>query len=143
MLARPACNCGLFDRSIQTHLRATEAKAEVGHGEWLPWLKDEFDWSRQTADRYMAVAIAFQSAHAERFDGLTIDATALYALAAPDVPQGARDEAIKRAETGERITREAAQEMVTEAQKRRFVRQTGSRSGSRPEPNHHDPSTVR
>ncbi len=29
------------------------------HGEWLPWLKDEFGWSRQTAERYMQVAEAF------------------------------------------------------------------------------------
>jgi hypothetical protein len=35
----------------------------------------------------------------------TIDAAAFWALAAPDVPQAARDEAMEHAETGERITR--------------------------------------
>jgi hypothetical protein len=64
------------------------AKAKVGHGEWLPWLKDEFDWGETTAWKYMQVAKAFKSSLGEDFTGLTIDATALYALSAPDVPQG-------------------------------------------------------
>src|SRR4051794_5421690 len=25
----------------------------LDHGEWLPWLKREFAWSRQTADRFI------------------------------------------------------------------------------------------
>lgn len=32
------------------------ARREVGHGEWLPWLGKNWNYSRQTADRYMAVA---------------------------------------------------------------------------------------
>ena len=35
----------------------------------------------------MRVANAFQTSHAAKFENLAIDATALYALAAPDVPQ--------------------------------------------------------
>jgi hypothetical protein len=34
------------------------------------------------------------------FNGLTINATALYALSAPGVPEEARDEAVKRAQAG-------------------------------------------
>jgi hypothetical protein len=33
-----------------------EAKAILPHGKWLPWLKNEFDWSERTAQRYMLVA---------------------------------------------------------------------------------------
>jgi hypothetical protein len=48
----------------------------------------------------MRVADAFKSALDADFTGLTIDATALYALSAPDVPQEAPDEAVERAEDG-------------------------------------------
>jgi hypothetical protein len=91
------------------------AKADVGHGAWLPWIEAEFGWSQDTAERYMQVARAFQIPHAAEFGGLTIDATALYALATPDVPQAVRDEAIERAEAGEHITRAEADEMVAKA----------------------------
>lgn len=92
------------------------AKTECAHGEWLPWLRDEFGWSDQTANRYMQVARAFQIPHSEGFRALTIDATALYALAAPDVPQAARDEAIERAETDEQISKADADAMIAKAE---------------------------
>jgi len=91
------------------------AKAELVHGEWLPWLDQEFGWSEAAAQRYMQVARAFQIPQAEGFKGLTIDATALYALSAPDVPQEARDEAVARAEAGEHVTKREAEEMVAKA----------------------------
>jgi hypothetical protein len=91
------------------------AKAMLAHGEWLPWLKDEFGWPARTGQAYMAVAEAFKSASLAHFDGLTIDATALYALSAPDVPQEARDAAIEQAEDGERITKADAEALITEA----------------------------
>src|SRR5215831_4143288 len=31
------------------------AKATVAHGEWGPWLREEFDWSQDTAGRYIGV----------------------------------------------------------------------------------------
>lgn len=90
-----------------------EAKKQVAHGEWLPWLDTEFGWKERTAENYMLVARKFASV--ADFSGLTIDATALYALSAPDVPQAARDEAIAQAEDGERITRADAEEMINAA----------------------------
>jgi hypothetical protein len=56
-----------------------KAKAEVGHGKWLPWLDAEFGWSQPTASRFMQVAEAFKSFSVNSLAGLTIDATALYA----------------------------------------------------------------
>jgi hypothetical protein len=42
------------------------------HGDWLPWLKENFGWARQTADNYMRVA-----------DGeINIEAKALYCFPA-------------------------------------------------------------
>lgn len=53
----------------------------------------------------MAVAEAFKY---ETLADLTIDVTALYALAAPDIPQAARDEAVSQAKGGNRITKAEA-----------------------------------
>lgn len=91
------------------------AKKLVVHGEWLPWIDREFGWDDVTASRYMKVARAFQNLQREEFAGLTIDATALYALSAPDVPQEARDEAIERAAGGEQISKADADKMVADA----------------------------
>ena len=33
-----------------------EAKAQCEHGDWIPWLDAEFDWSVDTAENYMRVA---------------------------------------------------------------------------------------
>ena len=33
-----------------------EARESCDHGEWLPWLQEEFNWSADTAERYMKVA---------------------------------------------------------------------------------------
>lgn len=68
----------------------TGADRGVPHGQWLPWLDAEFGWSDRTARSYMQVAEAFKSETLSDFSGVTIDATALYALSAPDVPQAAR-----------------------------------------------------
>jgi hypothetical protein len=39
-----------------------EAKKRVIHGEWLPWLEQNFDASQQTASDYMRVAANYQRA---------------------------------------------------------------------------------
>ena len=35
------------------------AKKEIGHGGWADWLKENFDWTQQTANRFMRVAERF------------------------------------------------------------------------------------
>jgi hypothetical protein len=89
------------------------AKAAVLHGQWLPWLKVEFGWSDSTAQNYMAVARKFPTLG--NMTSITIDATALYALSAPDVPQEARVEAVSRAEDGEHISKADAEAMIAKA----------------------------
>jgi hypothetical protein len=56
----------------------------------------------------MAVADAFKFPIVGNLAGLAIDATALYALSAPDVPQSIRDAAIERAGIADRLKAEAA-----------------------------------
>jgi hypothetical protein len=33
----------------------TEVKDKVGHGHFLNWIREEFDWSDRTAQEYMRV----------------------------------------------------------------------------------------
>jgi len=46
-------------RSMQDAIRIgellTEIKAELKHGEWLPWIKQSLPFSQQTANRYMRI----------------------------------------------------------------------------------------
>jgi hypothetical protein len=89
------------------------AKAEVAHGGWLPWIEEEFGWGHATASNYMNVATKFPTLGSSA--GLTIDATALYALSAPAVPQEARDWAVEAAEDGDRVTLVQAEAMIADA----------------------------
>jgi hypothetical protein len=92
------------------------AKAEVRHGEWLPWLKAEFGWSHKTAWQYMQVAAAFEANITQgNISDLSIGAKALYALSAPDVPQSVRDKAVELAQAGMTITRKDALDLIEEA----------------------------
>ena len=79
------------------------AKAQVGHGDWMPWLEEEFGWSVRTADNYMLVSRKF--AGLANLDGLEITGEALVVLSGRDVPQEARDEAVAQAEAGEHVTK--------------------------------------
>jgi hypothetical protein len=86
-----------------------DVKARIGHGYFLPWLESEFQWHENTARNFMRVASAFKSTN---FVDLQIDASALYLLAAPSTPEPVRQEALKRAEGGERITHANVREML-------------------------------
>lgn len=44
---------------IQIGLELAAAKKEVGHGNWADWLAREFDWTQQTANRFMRVSERF------------------------------------------------------------------------------------
>jgi len=73
----------------------------LDHGEWLPWLKREFDWSRQTADRFIHV---FEAADKlPKLSNLEVPISGLYLLTAPSASPEARDEIIERAEAGEKM----------------------------------------
>src|SRR5260370_5691555 len=72
---------------IGQHL--TEAKARLGHGNWLPWLEHEFNWNEETARKYMRVYDSFGSNPSGGRD-LNLPLHSLYALAAPSTPEAAR-----------------------------------------------------
>jgi hypothetical protein len=94
-------------------------KEALPHGQFLPWIKAEFGWSERTAQNFMSVAEQFKSA---KIADLPIQPSAAYLLAAPSVPDEAREKAIEKAEAGEEITFAAAKEIVAEARKRKRPR---------------------
>src|SRR5882672_3896846 len=56
-----------------------EAKAQCEHGQWLVWLDDEFEWSEDTAERY--VKVAELCTRFRRLRNLKLRKTTLYKLA--------------------------------------------------------------
>jgi hypothetical protein len=91
---------------IQVGKKLIQVKGRLGHGRFLTWLETEFDWHRDTANKFMHVANQFGSVEMSKLS--TFDISALYQLAAPSTPQAAREEAIARAKTGEAISNKAA-----------------------------------
>jgi hypothetical protein len=96
-----------------------EVKEALPHGQFGAWLKAEFGWSERMAQNFMSVAERFKSA---KFAELPIQPSAAYLLAAPAVPDEARQVAIEKAEAGEEITFTTAKEIVAEAKKKRRPR---------------------
>jgi hypothetical protein len=87
---------------IEIGRRLTECKPIIGHGYWLPWLKREFGWSADTAERFIQVSTL--SDQIPQIAEFHIPLSGLYLLAAPSTPPKARAEIIERAETGEKIS---------------------------------------
>lgn len=84
-------------------------------GQWGAWLDREFGWSDQTALNYISVA----ELGAQNPKFLELESqfarTALTELARDTTPPAAREEAIRRAAAGERITPGDAKELVQAA----------------------------
>jgi hypothetical protein len=88
------------------------------HGQFGPWLAAEFGWTERTARNFMAVAEHF-GPKTEIISDLTIQPTAAYLLAAPSAPDEARQTAIERAESGEKITTAVAKEILAKSRKKK------------------------
>ena len=94
------------------------AKHEISHGEWLPWLTDNFGWSQQTASNYMRVAEAFGKLPAVgNLDDLSIEPRALYLLAGRNGSDEVRKQAVDKAKQGRTITLKEARRMIAEHHK--------------------------
>lgn len=90
-----------------------EAKARVGHGNFLAWIQGCFPWSQRTARRMMEVAENIKCGKlANLADMGNIHLSALYLLAQPSTPEAAREEAIARVEGGESLTHAQAKELI-------------------------------
>jgi hypothetical protein len=92
-------------------------KDTLPHGQFGSWLKAEFGWGERMAQNFMAVAQTF-GPKTEIIADLTIQPTAAYLLAAPSVPDEAREKAVERAEAGEQITTVVAKEIIAKLRKK-------------------------
>lgn len=99
---------------IEMGQKLIDVKYQLGHGNFRSWLKAEFDWSVQTATRFIQVAENFQCSDLTRCD---IAASALYLLASPSTLKEARAEALQRASLGENITYTKAKAIICKHQK--------------------------
>ena len=103
---------GLMRRTAQGIVdigqKLLDIKEKLGHGNFLNWLKKEFDWSELTAQRFMQVAKQFKS---HNLLDLEIAPSALYILSAPSTPDSMREEALSLAQAGAKITYKAVKEM--------------------------------
>lgn len=88
---------------------AHELLAGVGReGKFQDWLERECGIERRTAYNYLHAFDAFGKCETVSH----FSAGAMYALSAPTAPPKARDEAIKRSENGEKITKSVADEII-------------------------------
>ncbi|MGV2830423.1 DUF3102 domain-containing protein [Myxosarcina sp. GI1(2024)] len=101
---------------VEIGRKLSEVKAQLGHGNFLKWLKYEFEWQERSARNFMRVAEAFKTAN---FADLDFAASALYLLAAPSVPEQVRQTALELADRGETITYSKAKDLVDEYKKNR------------------------
>jgi hypothetical protein len=93
-----------MENIVEIGCRLSECKRIIKErGEsWSDWLKREFEWSDQTARRFIHVY--------EQLPGLNkllsrqFPISALYLLAAPRTPPEARDEIVERAQAGEPVS---------------------------------------
>jgi hypothetical protein len=103
----------LTTATVEIGFELIEARNECPPGKWLVWLRQEFNWSEETARKLMRVAEAFQlDGNAGGIKELPIDVSALYELSKPEVSQKVRQEAVTLAKSGERVTKRVAQPLV-------------------------------
>jgi len=97
------------EKVIQIGKNLLEVKAVLPHGTFLPWLQSEFSMSHVTANNFMQVAKRFET-KLSTVDNLSV--SVLYMLAAPGTTQEAIDETLYRAESGEKITKALAKQII-------------------------------
>jgi hypothetical protein len=93
---------------VQIGIRLNLVHDRIGRDHFQSWLAAEFQWDRSTASNYMRAAAAFCEVKClNRFQP-----GALYELVRKRVPDGARAEAIDRANHGEMISKSEAETIV-------------------------------
>jgi len=101
---------------IEIGKRLSRVKDRVGHGNWLPWVRDNFGWTDQTASNYMNVFELSKTAEFLRLRNLPLEA--LYLVARRNVTPEARIAIRERVEAGEKITPKQARLAIRAPQER-------------------------
>ncbi len=84
--------------------KISEVRSQISYGHFDKWLKVEFGWSRRTAYNFIQVYEAFPER--ATVAQVSMAASALYQLSSPSIPKEVREEFIKKAKDGEKVTRE-------------------------------------
>jgi len=111
-----------LENAIKIGEELLAVKGALHHGQFLPWLRAEFGWAERTARNFMAVAEQFGKSAI--IADLPIAPTAAYLLAAPSVPDEARQVAVEMAEAGETISVKVAKKIVAETKKEQKSKKT-------------------
>jgi len=86
---------------IETGHDLIAQKADLGHGNFLPWIRSEFGMSEDTAQKFMRIARELgENTESSRY----LSFEALAKLAAPSTPELVRTEVLERAAKGEKVT---------------------------------------
>ena len=88
--------------------RLVEVQERTEHGKFLVWVETEFGMSKSQA--YNLINIGKNFPILPKFGSFS--KSALYALAAPSVPEAARQEAVQKASFGKQITHKEAKQIV-------------------------------
>jgi hypothetical protein len=99
----------------------TEAKAHMKHGEWLPWLRNEFSMSERSAQRYMKAHEFTKSATVSDFN---LSPTALYLLSADNYWKGLGVEREVHEEVTAAVLKEAVKKRVGVAEAKKIIGET-------------------
>jgi hypothetical protein len=81
--------------AIEIGRHLSEARDHMPHGKWLPWLKREFAWSRQTADNYLGVYRAVSDGKLPNFGNF--DVSSLFLLSKRSTPKTVRHDLVTQA----------------------------------------------
>ena len=85
----------------------------LGRAGFLQWIDHEFGWSEDTAERY--IALHKLRRQLPQVADVSIPVSALYLLAAPSTPMQAVEEAVAKAEAGERTSVVEIKSTIAEA----------------------------
>jgi len=87
---------------IEIGRELTAVKADLPHGQFLPWIAAEFEMDQKTAFNFMSVYERFGSGKLGIIPNFK--PTILYALSAPSTPEAVIEKAIEKAESGDKVT---------------------------------------
>jgi protein gp37 len=102
-------------RGVQAWVEAgvllLDTKAELGHGQWLPWLRECVQISESSAVRLMRIGRRFKSV---KLTDLPIELSAMHLLTAPATPEPVVREALERAARGEPLSYTRAKRLLNQ-----------------------------
>ena len=101
-----------YKRQIETGGDLLEAKSLIPHGKFAHWVKDQFGWSKSTANNYMAAAALVR----KNAEFAKLQSSVIIVLAAPSTPEIIRAQVLKALIAGEMPTARQIIAQIAEAQ---------------------------